>query len=318
MPEAQKTRGAFRSVLVSRWCRAFQRAALLGLVVLAFGCSTPASDGDFSGGDPVRGKQVAALAGGCGCHTERAGPLLAGGNALATPFGNFYATNITSDPVHGIGAWTDAEIERAIRKGTLPDGSVEAPVMPYYRYAGMSDSDVRDLIAWLRTVPPSDRRNRPDETWIPMASFAMRAWRTLFAVPVAPPAHAPSGEGRGRYLTEAVAICGDCHTPRNAVGAPRRSLYLAGATGLPGGEKAPNITPDKETGIGTWDVADIASCLEMGMLPNMDNVQGLMEEVVDGVAGGPGYANAAVSDLEAIAAYIASVPAIRHEPGKGR
>ena len=292
------------------------RLSVAGLLLFWVGCHAPAS-GDFSGGDPERGRNIAALAGGCGCHTERGGPLLGGGNAVETPFGSFYATNITSDPVHGIGAWTDSEIEQALRVGTLPDGSVEAPVMPYYRYAGMSDQDIRDLIAWLRTVPPSDRPNQPDEVWLPLPSLAMRAWRTLFVKSVDPPEVAPQGADRGRYLTDSIAICGDCHTPRNLVGAPKRSLYLAGAAHLPGGEKAPNITPDKETGIGDWDVADITASLEMGMLPNMDNVQGYMEEVVDGVSGGPGYAHAELADLEAIAAYIASVPAIRHEPGTG-
>lgn len=285
------------------------------LVFLAAACGGDVPAADFSGGDARQGAKVAAAAGGCGCHTEKAGPLLAGGKALPTPFGNFYTTNITNDAKEGIGAWSAAEIERAIRGGTLPDGSVEAPVMPYYRYAGMADDDVRDLIAWLRTIPPSDRQNTPRETWLPAARLAMRLWRIFFTHPVEAPLLAPVGALRGRYLVESVAICGDCHTPRNLVGAPRRAMFLAGATGLPGGASAPNITPDKETGLGDWDEADIVSCLEMGMLPNMDNVQGLMEEVVDGVGGGTGYADADLADLEAIAHFIKGIPAIRHSPG---
>jgi mono/diheme cytochrome c family protein len=140
----------------------------------------------------------------------------------------------------------------------------------------------------------------------------MRVWRAFFTRPVEAPRHAPTGVDRGRYLTESVAICGDCHTPRNLVGASRRSMFLAGAGGLPGGEKAPNLTPDKETGLGDWDEADIVSCLEMGMLPNMDSVQGMMEKVVDGVGDGPGFADADVADLQAIAHFIKSIPAIRH------
>jgi mono/diheme cytochrome c family protein len=293
----------------------FPRVAGFFLVFMAAACGGDAPTVDFSGGDAARGANVAALAGGCGCHTEKAGPLLAGGKALPTPFGNFYTTNITNDTEAGIGSWSAAEIERAIRVGTLPDGTVEAPAMPYYRYAGMADDDVRDLIAWLRAIPPSDRRNTPHDTWLPAAGLAMRLWRTFFTRPIDAPQLSPAGTQRGRYLVESVAICGDCHTPRNLVGAPKRAMFMAGATGLAGGETAPNITPDRETGLGDWDEDDIVSCLEMGMLPNMDTVQGLMEEMIDGVGVGTGYANAELADIEAIAHFIKGVPAIHHTPG---
>ena len=283
-------------------------AVLLLLVFLAVACSSPPPVGDFSGGDPERGKRLVALAGGCGCHTESAGPALAGGKELVVSLGKFYSPNITSDREHGIGAWTDLEVEGAIRRGVRRDGAVENPAMPYYRYAGMSDGDVADMIAWLRTVPPSDRPNQPDDTWLPFPALAMRAWRTLFVDPLEPWTQEAVAADRGRYLTDHIAICGDCHTPRNLFQAPRHSLYLAGSSL----GSAPNITPDKDTGIGDWDEEDILSCLELGMLPNMDSVQGLMEEVVDGVAGGLGYFTAPEEDLRSIATYIRHVPPIHH------
>jgi mono/diheme cytochrome c family protein len=280
--------------------------------VVGSGC---AGGGEFdaSGGDAERGREVFALAGGCGCHTPEKGPVGAGGRALETPFGTFHPTNITSDRENGIGAWSDEEVEAAIRDGVLRDGSVEAPVMPYYRYAGMSDEDVRDLIAYLRTLAPSARPNRPHEVDLPLPRLAFRAWRLLFAPDVEAPAVAPAaGVERGRYLSDHVSICGDCHTPRDRFGAPDHDLHLAGVEDGPLGEVVPNITSDEQTGIGKWDVSDIESLLEMGMLPDFDNVQGLMAEVVDGIGGGPGYAQASKADRRAIAEYIHTVPPIAH------
>ena len=292
---------------------ACQLACLFFFLLLASCSSPPSSETSFAGGNATRGEKVAALAGGCGCHTEKAGSQLAGGKALITPAGTFFSTNITSDPTHGIGAWSDREVEQAIRAGILPDGSIESPAMPYYRYAGMSDQDVRVLIAWLRTVAPADRKNQPAESPIPAQRLVWRIWQAIFAPSVEAPLDVPPGHpDRGRYLTEHVAICGDCHTPRTIFGTSNTGLYMAGGDDV--GETVPNITPDKQTGIGDWDLEDIVASLEMGMLPNMDSVQGLMEDVVDGVAGGPGYGAADPEDLQAIAAYIQSIPAIAHTP----
>jgi mono/diheme cytochrome c family protein len=264
-------------------------------------------------GDPARGEQVFALAGGCGCHTPEKGPVGAGGVEIETPFGLFYSTNVTSDPTYGIGAWTDEEIARAIRSGTLRDGSVEAPTMPYQLYAGMADDDLRDLIAYLRTLPPAPVENRPHEVDLPLPRLAFRAWRLLFAGSTERPETAPkSGVERGRYLTDHVSICGDCHTPRTRFGALDHALYLAGTAHGPNHERVPNITTDDETGIGKWDQDEIVSLLKLGMKPDFDNVQGSMAEVVDGIAGGPGYGKAPDADLQAIAAYMKTVPPIDH------
>jgi mono/diheme cytochrome c family protein len=161
--------------------------------------------------------------------------------------------------------------------------------MPYYRYAGMSDADLADLIAYLRSLPPVRRENKPHEGTLPFARLAYRAWRLLFVRAPIPTATAPvEPTARGRYLVDHIAICGDCHTPRNRLGVSDDTRYLAGAADGPGGKKVPNITPHK-SGIGDWDMDDIVNLLKQGMLPDFDNVQGLMAEVIDGKAGGPGY-----------------------------
>jgi mono/diheme cytochrome c family protein len=267
-------------------------------------------------GDAERGRKIFALAGGCGCHTMADGPVGAGGKKIETPFGTFFGTNITSDPETGIGAWSDAEIDAAIRGGVLRGGEAEAPVMPYYWYAGMGDADAADLIAYLRTLPAARRGNRPHEGELPLARWAYRAWALLFAEqPVAPETAPKKGVERGRYLADHVSLCSDCHTPRTALGAVDRSYYMAGTSEGPGGEKVPNITPHA-TGIADWDADDVASVLETGMLPNYDNVQGSMAEVVDGVAGGPGYKDASELDRRAIAEYVLSVAPIAHDVGE--
>jgi hypothetical protein len=121
------------------------------------------------------GREVFALAGGCGYHrTPEKGPVGAGGRELETPFGAFHPTNITQAGGARDRAWSDAEIEGAIRRGVLRDGSVETPVMPYYRYAGMADADVRDLIAYLQEPFASSQENRPHEVDLPFPRLAFR------------------------------------------------------------------------------------------------------------------------------------------------
>jgi mono/diheme cytochrome c family protein len=279
------------------------------------GCVVVASSmvaGSAAAGSVERGSEIFALAGGCGCHTMKSGPVGAGGAEIETPFGTFYGTNITPDPETGIGRWTDEEIDAAIRGGYARGKGVEAPVMPYYLYSGMSDEDVRDLIAYLRALPPVRRENQPHEGEVPLARLAYRGWKLLFDWSPRGPAVAPAtGRERGKYLSDHVSLCTDCHTPRTALGSIDWSMYLAGTAEGPGGASVPNITPD-ETGIADWDAADIATVLRTGMMPDFDNVQGSMGEVVDGVGGGPGYKDAPESDRAAIAEYVRTVPPIRH------
>jgi mono/diheme cytochrome c family protein len=274
-------------------------------------CSVALADGNVD-----RGKEIFALAGGCGCHNMADGTVGSGGREIKTPFGTFYGTNITPDRETGIGDWSDEEIIAAIREGYSRGKGVEAPVMPYYQYAGMADADVRDLVAFLRTLPPVRRVNRAADVSLPLPRLAYRGWRLLFAPSVTPPAETPTDPlERGRYLVDHVSICGDCHTPRNRFGAPDKSRYLAGTADGPDGEDVPNITPDAETGLAKWREGAFIEVLQTGMLPNADNVQGMMAEVVDGYGGGPGYSDAAESELRSIAKYMKSVPPVRHQVG---
>lgn len=263
----------------------------------------------------AKGQYIFAVAGGCACHTEPKKEANVGARPFPIPFGKVYSTNITQDKETGLGAWTDQQIQDAIVKGVRRDGSKLLPVMPFEKYSGMDQEDSKALIAYLRTLKAVKKATPELQTWAPFArSIGTRLYLTVFGRLSAPPAQAPkSGIERGRYLVEHVAICGDCHTPRNFIGAPKRSLYMAGMTekDSPLNEGVPNITPDKETGIGDWKREDIVELLKSGIKPDLDNVQGLMYEVIQGV--GHGYKDMTKEDVLAIADYIKSIPAIKNK-----
>ena len=265
-----------------------------------------------------RGQYIFAVAGGCACHTVPKEPPHGGGRAFPIPLGTVYSTNITQDKDTGLGGWSDQQIMDAIIKGVRRDGSRSLPVMPYEKYSGMAQEDLKALVAYLRTLKPVKKATPELKTKAPFVrSLGTWAYLKAFGRFSASPAQAPkSGVDRGRYLTEHVALCGDCHTPRNSLGVPQRSLYMAGAGQDIGplGEGVPNITPDKETGIGSWKREEIAELLLTGTKPDFDNVQGLMYEVIQGTP--HGYKDMTKEDALAIADYLKSIPAIVNKIAK--
>jgi mono/diheme cytochrome c family protein len=266
----------------------------------------------------AEGQYIFALAGGCACHTVPKETPHAGGRAFPIPFGTVYSTNITQDKETGLGAWSDQQIHDAMVKGIRRDGSWILPVMPYEKYSGMAQEDLKALIAYLRTLKPVKKPTPQLKTWAPFArSLGVPIFLKIFGRFSNSPAQAPkSGVERGRYLVEHVSLCGDCHTPRNSIGVPKQSLYLAGASQKIGplGEAVPNITPHKETGIGEWKREDIAELLISGTKPDLDNVQGLMYEVIQGTT--HGYKDMKKEDALAIADYLKSIPAIKNKIDK--
>jgi mono/diheme cytochrome c family protein len=260
----------------------------------------------------AKGQYIFALAGGCACHTVPKETENAGGRAFPIPFGTVYSTNITQDKETGLGSWTDQQIHDALVKGIRSDGSRILPVMPYEAYSGMAQEDLKALIAYLRTLKPVKKATPQLKSWAPFnRSLGAPLWLKVFGRFSDPPAQAPkSGIERGRYLVEHVSLCSDCHTPRNFIGVPNRSLYLAGANKMIGplSQEVPNITPDKETGIGEWKREEIAAVLLTGTKPDLDNIEGLMAEVIE-----HGFKNMTKEDALAIADYLKSVPAIKNK-----
>src|SRR5262244_12482 len=215
--------------------------------------------------DIARGKYVFGATGGCGCHTVPKGPVNAGGRKYEGPFGTVYSSNITPDKETGIGGWTDEQIITAIRSGRRPNGERLIPVHPYTVFNGMAEQDLKDVVAYLRSVPPVNKPTPAKKISVPLfESVFLPAWLATFAPRETPPATAPtSGLARGEYLVRAVGHCGECHTPRGMTQAVDNSRFLAGNPTHPEG-KMPNITPDKQTGIGNWSEEEIADFIGTG------------------------------------------------------
>ncbi len=267
--------------------------------------------GDPASTDPVlRGAYLFAAAGCAGCHTDvkNAGPPLAGGRALETPFGIFYSPNITPDSETGIGRWTEADFARALRDGIAPDGEIFFPVFPYTSFTMMNDADIADLWAFMRTIPPIVRENRAHDANFPFGwRGLLPIWRWLkFQPGPLPPDPALSETvARGAYIVNALGHCGECHTPRDMLGALDRDAHLSGTADGPEGGKIPNITLDETTGIGRWSDAEILRVLQTGILPDYDVVGAGMGEVVRNST-----SLLTQTDRAAIVAYLRTLPPI--------
>lgn len=285
-------------------------AALSGLAAVATAAPIAAAG---QTGAVETGAYLAAAAGCAGCHTARGGVPYAGGRPLETPFGTFYTPNITPDADHGIGEWSDDEFVRALWHGQGPDSAYLFPAFPYTSYTGMTRADVLAIKAFLFSLPPAAVADRPHDLAAPFGYRPLQAvWRLLFFRDrrVVPRASVPADINRGAYLVRALGHCGECHTPRNAFGGTLVGLALAGTTEGPEGEKVPNITPDMETGIGSWTEDDLVELLASGTKPDFDNVQGSMAEVVE-----RGTSQLSDADRHAIARYLLSLQPIHHRVG---
>ena len=251
-----------------------------------------------------RGAVVFAAAGCASCHTAKDGPddLLMGGKRFASPFGTFIAPNISTDPVHGIGDWSDIQLASAIVAGVSPEGTHLFPAFPYTSYNKASLQDVVDLITHLRTLPASDAPSAAHEISFPFNQrIALGPWKALFASDdwVLTTVNTPQVE-RGRYLVEALGHCAECHTPRGALGGLKRDQWMAGAANPSGEGRIPNITP----GALDWSEADIAAYLQSGFTPSFDSAGGEMVAVIKNTS------QLTDQDRAAIAAYLKAIPAI--------
>lgn len=257
----------------------------------------------------VRGAYLANAAGCANCHSDTAhgGRPYAGGVALPTPFGTFYAPNITPDRQTGIGRWTDSQFLRALRLGVRPDGASFFPAFPYPSFTGITDDDVLAIKAYLFAQPPVDQPSRPHDVAFPVSwRFLQSGWKLLFFAPgpFRPEPGRSAAYNRGAYLVTALAHCGECHTPRNWFGAAETGRFLAGTSDGPGGKAVPNITSDRKTGIGDWSEDDIVGLLTDGHKPDFDVVGAPMSDVVRDTA------RLTEADRRAIAVYLKTVPAV--------
>ncbi|HZS69596.1 MAG TPA: cytochrome c [Burkholderiales bacterium] len=261
-------------------------------------------------GDAKRGEYLAAAAGCIGCHTEtREGAVpYAGGRALKTPFGTFYGPNITPDPQAGIGRWTPADFMRAMREGRRPDGAHYFPAFPYPSFTRISDADLGDLWAYLRTLKPAAQPSRPHELgFFYRWRFLVAVWKWLFFTPgpFRPDPGKSAALNRGAYLVQALGHCGECHTPRNFLGAPKKDRSLAGAK-LGENTSAPNLTP---TRLKRYDDGELKDILKSGLFPDGDVLGDTMSEVVRNTT-----SKLTPPDLDALVAYLRSLAPLPAEP----
>jgi mono/diheme cytochrome c family protein len=248
--------------------------------------------------------QYLAIVGDCAsCHTIPGRSAFAGGRPIETPFGNIVAPNITPDRETGIGAWTDDEFDAAVRKGIGRDGSPLYPAMPYNAYTKMTRDEVVAVRAYLNTVDPVHNAVVVNTLPFPFnVRAAMRVWNALyFTEGVYKPDAAKSPEwNRGAYLVEGPAHCGACHTPKTLLGGDRTDQAMQGSTLQ--GWFAPDITGNRDRGIGSWSLAEMASYLKEGH-NNVSAATGPMGEAIS-----LSTSQMSDNDLRDIAVYLKSLP----------
>jgi mono/diheme cytochrome c family protein len=267
-------------------------------------------------GDAERGAYVFSMGGCTACHTDvkNDGPLMAGGPPLATPFGTFYPSNLTPDPDTGIGGWTTGDFVQAMTKGVSPEGYDYYPACPYTSYANMTRQDLVDLKAYLDTLPPVANPVPAHELSFPFNIRALlKPWKAMFfqAHGIEPDPSRSESWNRGAYLVNGPGHCGECHSPRNALGAVDGARALAGNREGPGGKPVPNITPH-EDGIGGWSPSDVTFALQTGILPDGDALGGAMGEVIRDNTG-----KLSAGDRATIAEYLLSLEPLPDAPADG-
>ncbi|MFG1375952.1 molybdopterin cofactor-binding domain-containing protein [Xanthobacter autotrophicus] len=282
-------------------------AGALGMATLALpirGAIAPIAPPDpasFSAEMIARGKILAALGDCAVCHTAEGGIANAGGRALHTPFGTIYSTNLTPDVETGIGAWSYAAFERAMREGIGRDGRHLYPAFPYTAFTRINDADMQALYAFLMSQAPVTARPPENRMTFPFNIRPLMAgWNLLFLTPGQLQAEAGQSPqwNRGRYLVEGLGHCGACHTPRNLLGAEKGgAATLAG--GVADGWEAPALTALSKAPI-PWSEDELYTYLRTGFSRFHGTAAGPMAPVVQELAHLPD------ADIRAMAVYLAS------------
>jgi mono/diheme cytochrome c family protein len=252
-------------------------------------------------------------AGGCAsCHTTTGqddSHRLGGGLSLVTQFGTFKVPNISPAPEHGIGRWSEADFINAVLRGVGKNGEHLYPAFPYTSYAHMKLDDVRDLYAFMKTLPADTAPSAPHQLGFPFnVRRGIGLWKVAFldTKVFTPEPARDAALNRGAYLVEGPGHCAECHSPRNVFGGIITADRFSGGPDPSGKFWIPNITPHAD-GLAKWSVKDIEFLLETGFKPNMDTVGSGMGEVVQNIS------KLSAEDRTAMATYIKALPP---RPGK--
>jgi mono/diheme cytochrome c family protein len=267
--------------------------------------------------DLANGETMFNIGGCASCHAtpKQANHLrLGGGLALATAFGTFKVPNISPDPAHGLGAWSEEAFANAMLRGIGRNGEHLYPAFPYTSYQRMALNDVRDLYAFLKTLPADATPSEPHQLPFPFSvRRGLGLWKLLYldGKPFTPDPAGSAEMNRGAYLVEGPGHCAECHSPRDPLGGIVAGRRFAGGSAAEGKGWVPNITPHAD-GIASWSAKDIAYLLQSGLTPESDSVGSNMADVVRGTA------KLSDADRNAIAAYIKALPALPDgRAGKG-
>lgn len=255
-----------------------------------------------------QGQYVFFAAGCISCHTVD--QPLAGGRAINSPFGTFYGPNITPHLESGIGGWTQEDLIRALREGISPEGEHYYPAFPYPSFTKMRRRDILALYAYLMAQPAFPNKNRPHELlWFLYNRSLVAHWKQGRFTPkvLQFDPNASREWNRGQYLAMALGHCSECHTPRGLLGGPLMDQYLAGTRNGPDGIQVPNITSDKETGIGDWTHKDLETFLSTGRKPDGCYATDLMMEVL-----GTSCMRLTENDQYALSIYLRSLPPVHN------
>jgi len=251
-------------------------------------------------------------AGGCSsCHAVPGQPdrlKLGGGLAIPSPFGTFYAPNISPDPADGIGRWSEADFVRAVTQGISPAGVHYFPAFPYASYAHAKVEDIRDLFAYLKTLQPVSGKVRDHAVTFPFdirRNIGIWKWLFMDGTPFMKDAARPAGWNRGAYLVGSLGHCAECHSPRNSLGGIVANKRFAGGPNPEGEGWVPNIT---QKGIGDWSEKDIAYFLQTGEMPEGDAAGGSMARVIKNIS------QLSPEDRAAMAEYLKSLPPVDGPP----
>jgi mono/diheme cytochrome c family protein len=286
---------------------------------MAFAGGSKVALADYKGANPAgvpanlaqasvveRGAYLAQAANCMPCHTTRDGKQYAGGLGFKLPFGTLYSTNITPDKETGIGNYSDQDFLNAMHRGIRRDGDRLYPAMPFTSYTYMTDADALAIKAYLFSLPPVHAPAPANTLAFPFNQrWTLAFWSALFNRDTRfEPDTAKSPEwNRGAYLAEALAHCGECHTPRNLAFALDNRKKFAGA--LTAGWRAFNISSDRQTGVGGWRDDDLIAYLSIGHAAGHGTASGPMGEAVD-----HSFSQMAPEDVRAMVAYLRSVPPV--------
>jgi mono/diheme cytochrome c family protein len=252
------------------------------------------------------------FAGGCAsCHAtpgQQDRTRLGGGLGLKSPFGTFYVPNISPDPSDGIGRWSEADFVTAMVKGTSPDGRHYFPAFPYTSYRLMNTSDLRDLFAYIKTLPAVQGKVRDHDVPFPFnIRRSLGGWKLLFLESAAfQPDPSKSAEwNRGAYLVNGPGHCAECHSPRNILGGLDSGKRFAGGPNPEGEGWVPNITQAR---LKEWSEGDFIDLLATGMTPEGDSVGSTMTPVVRNTS------QLSPEDRKAMAVYLKSLAPVEGPP----